>query len=451
MAAVAQSGAGNVTSAVASTGTTITVSKPANVANGDLLVALTYPRNSDAGFSAAPSGWTLVPGQPTIGTGQGGLRWYTKPIPSAAAETATDYTWSGASTGGRIAATIFRVTGAHATPIHALSATAGTLLGAGTTGATLTAPAATTTVPNTLVLTAMEANIVSGQVYMDLPSGTTLVAQAVTNTGSANTELQVAQNTQSAAGSTGTKQWTHSTNTSNSGLSFILVLRPTASAPTVTPPAMQYVPTNTNVSMAFDCHSDASTVDNLAVTQVSNGAPTVTLGGDGLSPRVFVPTDPGLYQFSAVATDADGATSSTATALVAAYSPSGDAMAQALISNPDSWTNVGGTDIVEAVVDPGTDCIQSPSAPTNDAITYRMQPIRPGAVTVKISHRLQPTGGASTTNKVEVLQGDSNTLVASQTFTLTDNWVDDTLVLDSTQNTAFTNHAVWALRITANQ
>ena len=77
-----------------------------------------------------------------------------------------------------------------------------------------------------------------------------------------------------------------------------------------------------------------------------------------------------------------------------------------------------------------------------------MQPVRPGAVTVKITHRLQPVGGAATTCKVDVLQGDSLTLVATQTFTLTDSWVDDQLVLDSTQNAAFTNHAVWALRIT---
>lgn len=452
MAVVFQSGAGNVTSGVASSATAVTVNKPSNTADGDLLLALVVSRNGDSGYSSVPSGWTLVPGQPSIPAGSGSLRWYSKPIPSAAAETATSYTWSGASVSGRVCAVVGRVTGWHpSTPIDAISASVGTVVGANTTSATLTGPAATATVPNTLVLSGMYANNVSGGDYMVAPSGSTVVAQAVTSTGAANSHIQIAQNAQSAAGSTGSKQWTTTVATIGSGVAFTLVLRPTTAPPTVTPPALQYVPTNSNVSMSFDTHSDASTVESLAVTQVSNGAPAVTLGGDGLSPRVFTPALPGLYQFSAVATDADGATSSTATALVAVYSPSGDAMAQALISNPDSWTNVGGSDIVEAVVDPGTDCIQSPSAPTNDAITYRMQPIRPGSVTVKISHRLQPTGGASTTNKVEVLQGDSNTLVASQTFTLTDNWVDDTLVLDSTQNTAFTNHAVWALRITANQ
>lgn len=452
MAVVVQTGAGNVTSAVASSATAITVSKPSNTADGDLLLALVVSRNGDSGYSSVPSGWTLVPGQPSIPAGSGSMRWYSKPIPSAAAETATDYTWSGATVSGRVAAIIVRVTGWHpSTPVDALSATVGTVVGANTTSATLTGPAATATVPNTLVLSGMYANTTSGQTYMTVPAGTTLAAQAVTNTGAANSQLQIATNTQSGSGSTGSKQWTTSVSTVGSGVAFTLVLRPTAAVPTVTPPGLQYVPTNTNVSMSFDTHSDASTVEELAVTQVSNGAPTITLGGDGLSPRVFTPTLPGLYRFEAVATDADGQDSAAATATVAVYSPTGDAMAQSLISNPDGWTNVGGDDIVEAVVDPGTDAIQSPSAPTNDAITYQMQPLRPGNVTVKITHRFQPIGGAATTCKVDVLQGDSLTQVATETFNLTDSWVDDTLPLDSGENTAFTNHAVWALRLTANQ
>lgn len=444
-------GGSNVTTAQSSSATSITVNKPSNTADGDLLLALVLSRVADAGYTTAPSGWTLVSGQPSIPAGSGSLRWYSKPIPSAAAESATTYTWSGAATAGRVAAMVMRVTGAYSTPIDAISGSVGVMVGSGTS-ATLTAPAATTGYPNEVVLTGLVANTTSGDMtYFTVPSGTSLVGQVVTNTGGSNSQLQVSQNTQSSSGSTGSKQWTTTGSLTGSGVTFLLTIRPSSAAPTATAPALTYVPTNTPISLTWDTHSDASTVTDLTVTQVSNGAPTLTLAGTGLSPRTVTPTLPGMYQFQGVATDADGQASSAATATVAVYPTTGDSMAQALISNPDSWTNIGGDDLVEAVVDPGTDCIQSPSAPTNDAITFRMTPLGPGAATVKITHRLQPVGGAATTCQVDVLMGDANTVVATETFNLTDSWVDDTIVFDSTENGAFTNRAVWALKITANQ
>jgi hypothetical protein len=452
MAVVLTTGAGNATGTVASSGTSITVAKPANVANGDLLLACVYNRNSDAGWSSVPSGWTLVASQPTPPAGSGFLAFYTKAIPSAAGETATDYTWSAAASTGRMTAVINRVTGAHATAVNAVSATAATQLGTGTSS-TITCPAATTTVANTIVISAVAANTTSNdQTYMTVPSGTTLAAQVVTNTGGSNTQLQLAQNEQSTAASTGSKQWTTTGSLQASGVGFLIVVRPTSTPPTVTAPALVYQATNLPISLQWDAHSSGSTIADVVVTQVSNGAPTLTLSGTGVAARTATPTAPGLYEFSAVATDGDGVTSDPSIGTVAIYSPSGDAVAQAVLTNTDAWTNVGGVDITEAITDAAnTDYAQSPEGPSDDAITYRMQPLRPGGARIKIRHRLQPVAGDATNCTVDVLQGASNTQVATETFALDDDWVDDELVLDSGENTAFNNHAVWAVRITADQ
>src|SRR5580765_82016 len=83
-------GAGNVTTNGASPSNTIAVAKPTNTADGDTLVAAIFFRD-DLDTITAPSGWTQVgPLNQTNET----FAMYVKPIPSAAAETATSYTFS---------------------------------------------------------------------------------------------------------------------------------------------------------------------------------------------------------------------------------------------------------------------------------------------------------------------------------------------------------------------
>lgn len=124
-------GAGDCTTSTSANNTTRTVTKPANVANGDLLVAYVYSQFNAGTVTAVPSGWTLAKG---LATRTGGL--YYKSIPSAAAETATDYTWT-VSNSGRMVITLFRVTGVdHSRPFDSSgsessqSATSPFLLGA---------------------------------------------------------------------------------------------------------------------------------------------------------------------------------------------------------------------------------------------------------------------------------------------------------------------------------
>jgi hypothetical protein len=98
-------GAGDCTTITSANNTSRTIDKPANVADGDLLVAYIYSQFNGGTVTAVPSGWTLAKG---LGTRTGGV--YYKAVPSAAAETAANYTWT-ISNSGRMAFTMFRVTG----------------------------------------------------------------------------------------------------------------------------------------------------------------------------------------------------------------------------------------------------------------------------------------------------------------------------------------------------
>lgn len=116
-----QVGAGNVTTAVSST-SSVTVTKPANIANGDLLVACIWGRNNDLPYTGVPSGWTVH--APASGSDAVGIvRFFTKPITDAGSEPA-DYAWTGGNS-GRANGIIMRVTGAdNADPVDATSAVA---------------------------------------------------------------------------------------------------------------------------------------------------------------------------------------------------------------------------------------------------------------------------------------------------------------------------------------
>lgn len=114
MAAVAHAGAGNVTPAGTS-GTTLTINKPANTAEGDLLVALIGHQNgTDATRTwVTPTGWSK-----RLGDGQAFRTMMVATKVATAAEPAT-YEFGMTSHGsGRLGAVMVRVTGVdHAAPI----------------------------------------------------------------------------------------------------------------------------------------------------------------------------------------------------------------------------------------------------------------------------------------------------------------------------------------------
>lgn len=107
----APNGAGNVTTAVVGSGSSVTVAKPSNIADGDFLIAIVSFSNSSGTWTTVPAGWTSPPGGTFTSNRTSGI--WGKPIPSAAAETATDYTWAATGAGSsRGGALIARVTGA---------------------------------------------------------------------------------------------------------------------------------------------------------------------------------------------------------------------------------------------------------------------------------------------------------------------------------------------------
>lgn len=71
-----------------------TLNKPTGLVDGQTLRAYFYSQTSTGAVATAPSGWTLEVGPPSR---RGGI--YRKYIASAAAETATSYTWSTAASG----------------------------------------------------------------------------------------------------------------------------------------------------------------------------------------------------------------------------------------------------------------------------------------------------------------------------------------------------------------
>ncbi|HSD56071.1 MAG TPA: alkaline phosphatase D family protein [Candidatus Saccharimonadales bacterium] len=100
--------------------TTIPLDKPANTADGDLLVAeVTFQNANGTPSITPPSGWTRVgPAVATSPLRPSGI--YVFPVPSAAAVSETSWTWSTNVSAGRARGMIFRVTGADlTTPLDA--------------------------------------------------------------------------------------------------------------------------------------------------------------------------------------------------------------------------------------------------------------------------------------------------------------------------------------------
>lgn len=120
----------------------ITINKPSTVADGDLLVAVVTDQSSTQSTDYSCAGWTRVgPAFVASSAVNRVTDMFYKAVPSAAAESATTYTFTGVASGGRQIGIIYRLTGVNlSSPVNAASSGYGTA--AGTTTA-FTAPAAT--------------------------------------------------------------------------------------------------------------------------------------------------------------------------------------------------------------------------------------------------------------------------------------------------------------------
>lgn len=226
-APVALTGAGDLTTATQQAASSITANKPTNTSDGDLLLAAFFHRNSRADTTSitVPSGWSAL-GSVNVLDETFGL--YAKPIPSAAAETATSYTWTVTVGGsGRCMLAIFRVVGAALA--HPLDAAGAQAVHTGTTS--VVDPAVTAVSSSALLLALNVSNTTtSSQPLFTPPSGMTSVVDVqITNATPSSSTMQVAQQALASAGDTGTRTFAMSPAAANSG-GFMVAIAPIATA-----------------------------------------------------------------------------------------------------------------------------------------------------------------------------------------------------------------------------
>lgn len=272
-------GAGNVTSASAGSANNITVSKPANLADGDLMVAAVLFRNS-GGTVTAPAGWSpLGPVNTTNET----FALFFKAVPTAASESATTYNFSTSAGSSRAAGIIARFPGVN---LSGVVDAAGALAGyTGTTSVSL--PAVSAVSGYTLLIgCAIANNSTTGSPSgFTAPAGMTEVGEVSADNGtSATATLWLGAQVLTAAGSTGTRAPTMSPSAANSGGLMVTV----AGIPTA-PPAATVVPDQLVSGSGWSAQPSGTIVAVLGDSAPATYAESQTLTGSNETLRVGFP------------------------------------------------------------------------------------------------------------------------------------------------------------------
>ncbi|HEX6969482.1 MAG TPA: hypothetical protein VF174_11830 [Micromonosporaceae bacterium] len=245
---VAQTGAGNVTTATQGSAQSITVAKPANLTDGDLMVAVVQAANGGGTWTTVPAGWDEV----TVTSSGRTAGVWVKAIPSAAAETASDYTFSHTGAGNsRMGGLIVRVTGADlGAPVDAV----------GTWALALGATGVTTTRPDCLLLGAFWSFITgTSPVDLDPPGTMSEVGGWSVNPSSSTTHLLAAED-RPTPGATGARTAT-ATPSGSSALSVLFAI-----APPVEASAAITQETSVTASANMDIPASATIAQETAVT-----------------------------------------------------------------------------------------------------------------------------------------------------------------------------------------
>lgn len=211
--------AGDTTTASSTSATSLAANKPANVQDLDLLWAVFFHKTAGATITA-PAGWTI---HKSDNAGNATFCFATKPISSAAAETATSYTFSTSGAAARCILHIGRIVGANlSSPLDV----AGTTSGYTGTG-TLTLPGITT-VGKALVLGIASNNTnTSTPSVFTAPPGMIQVTQSSVVSGSTTSDLQVSHIHNETAGGTGNEIATLSPTAANTG-GFLVSIKPSS-------------------------------------------------------------------------------------------------------------------------------------------------------------------------------------------------------------------------------
>jgi hypothetical protein len=275
---VALTGAGNLTTTTSVSSSSATVTKPSNLADGDLMIAVIYFQTA-GGTVTVPSGWTLLASW-SIRTG--GI--YAKAVPTASAESGNpSYVWSSSAGVGRMTGTIFRVTGAALTGAS-LPEAAGTAAGAtGTSSVVLPTVTATSTTP-LLIAAAFTNTTGTGLPAFSPPTGlNTVTGSELQVPGSSTSTSWVGTETLAGSGATGTRTIGLSPTATNSG--GVMVTITGVLNASVTPPV---VATTTTVPAPATTTGSTTTP---AVVATTTTVPTATAAAtDPLSPAAIATT-----------------------------------------------------------------------------------------------------------------------------------------------------------------
>jgi hypothetical protein len=205
-----------VTTAVTTTGTALTLAKPTALADGHYMVAVVNNSNSAQTFTA-PFGWTELA---HLDLGRN-FRIFGRYVLTAADEVATSYTFT-ASVGGRNAGVLFLVSGvSSANPLDVASYSTTTTAATG-----LQVPSQTPTAGNDVLVYAAVAFHNAGAVTFTAPAGMTLAAQVATATTGSTSSIAVAtQGLNTPPAATGVKESTATPAASGGQTAFMITLR----------------------------------------------------------------------------------------------------------------------------------------------------------------------------------------------------------------------------------
>lgn len=389
MAIATPTGAGNVTTAGAGSGTSISINKPSNTANGDVLVGFVHHRAATTPPTTPPAGWTRVDPS-TDNTAAGVIRYYYKVISDAGSEPSS-YTWAGAAS-GRHAGVIFRVTGADV---------AGTLVDVAGAVQTLTAtttnlPGVTTTTANGLLVAGVSTATTTGVLVTFTASGMTNLGNGATSTAAAESQAHVLSQVLGTAGATGNRGVTNSDfGATSTGAGYLLTLNAVPlpnTAPTCDAGANQTVTAGTPISLSgTDNDSDGTIVGRQwTCIEFPRGSTSPSITGATTANATFTPTATGAYVFQYAVTDNLAATASDT---VTVYVPTAAVGVRKQVS-ATGFTNVGGATDSAAALSDGTATTYVQSA-ASGASSYRCQlnPLLPPNATFA----LKPTHLVSTT------------------------------------------------------
>jgi PKD repeat protein len=295
-------GTGDSTSVVSASAATLTGNKPANVANGDLLVAYLYSQNTAATVSSVPTGWTLVgsiSSRPASGI-------YVKPIPTASAESATSYTWTISAGTGRMILNIFRVTGADLTNPLDVAGVSGTEVGGGTS---FPDASVTTNYPNSLLLGFNYWNNSSTAIsVITAPAGMTAGDQLSTPTTSNTSGTLIAYQAQAASGATGTRTFTYAAAATNVAGQLIAIKETTVN------PVASYSYSSTGQTLSVDGTASSGVAGATIASYDWNWGDSTTHGTGSTTTHTY--TTRGTFTVILTVTDSNGLTGAASKSVI---------------------------------------------------------------------------------------------------------------------------------------